>query len=322
MQVDVSILIPVYNVQDYILRCLESVSSQSYTGTMECLIIDDCGTDGSIDIARRFIAEYNGSVNFRIISHDRNRGLSAARNTAVAHAEGEYIMHLDSDDWLEKCALEELMNKQKEAGADIVSGNALAHYESYTKEMIEPDYADKHDMILSTIKMTMDHVIWRRLIRRRLYTENNIQAEEGVNIGEDHHTLPRLVYYANKIAKVNSIVYHYNCVNPGSYMNLSDKGFNLKRFIDDTRSINLLNSFFSGKDDTVVSHLGIIASSYQAHSLLRTIVVGDKQSYVFLCNLQAIRPHYLRDRLKLRFRQISSASKSILHNLLRCNTTT
>ena len=94
----VSIIIPVYNVEPYIEECLLSVSSQTMTEGVECIIVDDCGKDNSMSIAERFIEEYIGKISFSIIHHGSNRGLSAARNTGIKAAKGEYVYFLDSDD--------------------------------------------------------------------------------------------------------------------------------------------------------------------------------------------------------------------------------
>ena len=88
----VSILVPIYNVEKYIEKCLHSVMAQTYQGEIECIIVDDCGTDNSIAIAKRLIDGYNGPIEFRIIHHEHNRGLAAARNTAVAAAKGKFII--------------------------------------------------------------------------------------------------------------------------------------------------------------------------------------------------------------------------------------
>lgn len=93
-----SIVIPVFNVAPYIADCLRSVMRQTYTGSMECLIVDDCGTDDSIAIAKQMIADYKGPIRFQILHHEWNRGLSAARNTGTEAATGEYLYYLDSDD--------------------------------------------------------------------------------------------------------------------------------------------------------------------------------------------------------------------------------
>lgn len=106
----ISVIIPVYNVRNYIVKCLSSVAAQTYSGAMECLIIDDCGQDDSIQLAEEFIQTYRGSIDFRIIRHENNKGLSGARNTGLKEAKGEYIGFIDSDDWVEPRMYEELVN--------------------------------------------------------------------------------------------------------------------------------------------------------------------------------------------------------------------
>ena len=82
----ISILIPIYNVENYIIRCLNSVIEQTYRGPLECILVDDCGNDNSISLVKKFLDSYSGNVKFRILHHDHNRGLAAARNTAVENA--------------------------------------------------------------------------------------------------------------------------------------------------------------------------------------------------------------------------------------------
>ena len=74
----ISIIIPVYNVEPYISDCLQSVMRQTYKGEIECILVDDCGTDKSVEIAEKRIAEYDGPIEFKVLHHDHNRGLSAA----------------------------------------------------------------------------------------------------------------------------------------------------------------------------------------------------------------------------------------------------
>lgn len=93
----VSVIIPVYQVSNYVERCLKSVMSQTYTD-IECIIVDDATKDDSIVKCERLIVEYGGPIKFRILHHEYNRGLSAARNTGTKVAEGEYLYYLDGDD--------------------------------------------------------------------------------------------------------------------------------------------------------------------------------------------------------------------------------
>ena len=281
----VSILVPVYNVELYIERCIRSIMSQTYAGKMECILVDDCGTDRSMAIAKHMIAEYRGPIDFRIVCHERNRGLAAARNTALEHATGEFVCHVDSDDWLENDAIENLVRVQQETEADIVSGNAMAHYPNRVEELIEPNYADKDEMIQQTIQLTLDHVIWRRLIRTTLYRNNGIIAVEGVNIGEDHYTLPRLVYYSKSFAKCDKVVYHYNCLNSNSYMHSSDTRFNFRRYRNDRDSIDFLIDFFTKQNEwDYVKELFKIKTNFIYKLFFSTLKMGDKTAYSELCS--------------------------------------
>ena len=277
--VKISILIPVYNVADYIIRCLNSVVEQTYKDPLECILVDDCGSDNSIPLVKKFLESYSGNVIFRILHHDCNRGLAAARNTAVENAEGDFVFHLDSDDWLEPTAIEHLFNLYNQTGADIVSGNAFRHTNLGEFLLKEPRYKSPMDMVHNTIEMTLDHVVWRRLIKRSLYIDNQISAVEGVDVGEDHHTLPRLAYYASKVATLDEIVYHYNCMNPNSYMSIKTNKVNLKRFKSDLTSIEILQKFFKNKEAYCESRLKKIKLTFGLIMLGQACNLNDVYAY-------------------------------------------
>lgn len=86
----VSIIVPVYNVEKYIITCLESIAHQTYDN-IECIIVDDCGKDHSIQLAENFISSYNGSIKFVVCYREKNGGLSAARNSGLKMASGRFV---------------------------------------------------------------------------------------------------------------------------------------------------------------------------------------------------------------------------------------
>lgn len=97
----ISIIIPVYNVEQYIHRCLESIIEQSIENVrIECILVDDCSPDKSMDIVQKIADDYHGEIQFKMLRHKENRGVSAARNTGLKHASGDYILFVDSDDYL------------------------------------------------------------------------------------------------------------------------------------------------------------------------------------------------------------------------------
>lgn len=119
----ISIIIPVYNVEPYIADCLQSVMRQTYKGEMECIIVDDCGTDNSMGVVEQLIKEYHGSIEFKVLHHEHNRGLSAARNTGMDAACGDYIYFIDSDDWISDDCLDVLVSPLQDMDYDMVLGD-------------------------------------------------------------------------------------------------------------------------------------------------------------------------------------------------------
>ena len=114
-----SIIVPVYNVEKEIRECLDSIKNQTYND-FEVLCVDDCGKDSSMDIVREFAAE---DSRFKILTHEHNSGVSAARNTGLDAAAGDIIMFVDSDDWIEPNALEILVDKLNKTQCEVIMFN-------------------------------------------------------------------------------------------------------------------------------------------------------------------------------------------------------
>ena len=108
----ISIIIPVYNVEKYIERCLLSVIGQKgLDGFVECILVDDCTPDRSMQIAQKLIGDYQGSIHFRIIHNNENQGLSCSRNNGLKIAKGDFVYFLDSDDYIYPNCLELLSQR-------------------------------------------------------------------------------------------------------------------------------------------------------------------------------------------------------------------
>ena len=122
----VSIIIPVYKVEPYIERCVQSVMAQTYTD-IECILVDDCSPDQSIAICERMLIEYHGPITFQILHHEQNRGLSAARNTGTNAANSDYIFYLDSDDEITHDCISLLVKEtERHPGVELVQGGIKA----------------------------------------------------------------------------------------------------------------------------------------------------------------------------------------------------
>lgn len=239
----VSILVPVFGVERFIERCARSLFEQTYHN-LEYIFIDDGSTDRSIEILQSVVEEYpTRKAAVRIIRHDHNRGLGAARNTALDNATGEFVYHVDSDDFIERDAIRLLVTRQTETDADIITGNALIIYPYKSFVDTEPDYVDSSTMTLAILKR--HHFIWNRLIRLSLYNDNEIRVKEGVDYCEDYQQTPRLAFLARKVARIDKITYYYCRDNAASYGALFNEDYGLIR--DALDSYRLVEEFFSDK---------------------------------------------------------------------------
>lgn len=124
-KISISLIIPVYRVSDYIERCLKSVIKQTYNH-FECILVDDASPDDSIAKCEQMIAAYDGPIQFRILHHQQNKGLSAARNTGIDAATGDYILFIDSDDVISDDCVERLMTPVlKDDSIEMVIGEHI-----------------------------------------------------------------------------------------------------------------------------------------------------------------------------------------------------
>lgn len=223
--IKVSIIIPVYNVAPYIGDCLQSVMRQTYAGSMECLLVDDCGEDDSMAIVERMIAEYNanlnanvsegGGIQFRIIHHERNRGLSAARNTGTFAAVGEYLYYLDSDDEITDDCIEKLMQRVMEnPDIEMVQGNAYRHLMSgesvvFVKEVVLPLAKTNEEVRRCFYPYEQFYApLWNKLLKRSFIRDNSILCKEGL-LHEDVLWIFYLQKYVKRAAFEACITYHY-----------------------------------------------------------------------------------------------------------------
>ena len=203
----VSILVPVYGVEKYIERCARSIFEQTYHD-LDIVFIDDCTPDKSIDILKRVLNDYlERKEQTRIIKHERNKGIAATRNTGINVAKGTFLTYVDSDDWIELNAVEELVKKQVETGAEIITGLALINEDTSDMRYIEPVYKNKEEMLTNILSQPCHHELWGRLFKKSLFYD--VKALEGNNFGEDLRLLTMSVWYANKVSRLDKSIYHY-----------------------------------------------------------------------------------------------------------------
>jgi len=241
MKYDVSILVPVYKVAKFIERSIHSLFNQSYD-KIEFIFVDDCSPDNSIEILRTVMQQYPHRLeHINIITHERNRGLAAARNTAIANARGTFILQIDSDDFIESTMVSEMFELAIRENADIVMSDYYIQWATRKKYVTQTYTGDKGQFLQQLLSATAMPAVWNKMIRRELYLRNNIKASEGVNIGEDLAVMPKLVYNANKIVKINKAYVYYVQFNNHSYT----KTFSVKSLKDISWVLNDLESYFN-----------------------------------------------------------------------------
>lgn len=242
--IKISIIIPVYNTEKYLKRCLNSIINQNFK-EIEIIIINDCSTDNSLEIIKKYIEIEKRII---LINKEKNEGLSAARNSGIEIAKGEYILHIDSDDWIEQNYFKDMYKFAIKNKADIVISD---YYEDYNNLDIRYIQGQKE---INTIQINKLKVIeniflfkgstsvWNKLIKTELYRKNQIKHPQGISLGEDLAVIPKLIYYSQKIVKLNKAYYHY-IQNPLSIT----KKYNKNKIYEIYEVLKINEKFFQNK---------------------------------------------------------------------------
>lgn len=226
----ISIIVPVYNVAPYVGRCINSVIGQTYDGPLECIIVDDKGQDNSMEIVREILSSYTGKIEFHIIVHESNKGLSGARNTGIKNAQGDYVYFLDSDDEIVPECIECMAKiAVLYPGVDIVQGNMVVTDEYYRGYDISrrnfPPFSSDRKWIIRHMLEDIPTTAWNKLIRRQLILDHALYFKEGL-AKEDEHWKFSSYRKISSIAFCNKPTYIYY-VNPGSLTQMRYKDWDL-----------------------------------------------------------------------------------------------
>jgi glycosyltransferase involved in cell wall biosynthesis len=206
----VSIIIPIYNVEAYITDCLESICMQDYLN-IEVILVDDKTPDKSMVIAGPIIEKIRQKYPVLVINHDVNKGLSAARNTGIKAANGDYVYFLDSDDALKPYAISCLVKFIKKYGRiDVVIGNYIVLTSEHPETIPISGYFNDKDSILKIFLENKIHIMaWNKLIRRSFLLANNIFFENGL-LSEDVLFSYQTALKAESIFIASEATYIYN----------------------------------------------------------------------------------------------------------------
>lgn len=213
--IKVSVIVPIYNVRNFILRCAESLMQQTLED-VEYIFVNDATPDDSMEILKCVLQRSSKmNDNIRILEHEVNCGLPAARNTGLSVASGEYIFHCDGDDYVEPNMLKDMYLMAKSENADIVWSDWFLSFEKRERYMKQPSLDSSENTLIALLSGSMKYNVWNKLIRKRLYDDNGILFPEGYSMGEDM-TIIKLMACAKNVAYVPHAYYHYVRTNSGA----------------------------------------------------------------------------------------------------------
>lgn len=265
----VTFILPVYNAESTIYRCLDSILKQTYCD-YEVIIVDD----GSIDNSGKICDSYSLNDNrFRVV-HKENAGVASARQLGVSLATGEYVIHIDSDDWIESNMLSDMMNEISDA--DILVSDYYyntKHGQTYVRQV---DCTTSEELLEKIIKGEVFGSLWHKLIRRNLY--QNIKFNTDLTFCEDQLLLFKiLTTYQCKVINLHKAYYHYEC-NDGSITQRTDREYFDNKIKYEDYALQVLSplSFRYIRDifvlDRLKSYSGPIQSKIYSNSEIKALV--------------------------------------------------
>lgn len=205
----ISIVIPVYNAQENISRCLESILFQTYRN-LEILLVNDASTDKSLEIIYHFKeqAEKSG-MKVTVLHHPNNCGVALARNTALDAATGDYIYSMDSDDYIDPECIKEMVLATEKYGADIVGIDWNLTYATNERRIRQANVSSGKELFEKMTSGILRWNLWLWMIRRTLIEEHGFRFIPGANMGEDMMFMIKLSLYAKTVCMINKPFYHY-----------------------------------------------------------------------------------------------------------------
>ena len=270
--ITVSIVVPVYGAENFIAEFADSVFSQTYP-YIEYVFVNDGTKDRSMEVLNSVIDEKYPALRERIhIINKQNGGLPAARKTGLEHAIGDYVWHVDPDDWLELDAVESIVDKIEQTGADVVYFNLVKEYEGKSK--IKKDRPHAADAQAEYVWDMFNHKsfgsVCNKCIKRSLYANERVIFAK-YSYAEDTFLTSQLIGYSKCIAFLDKPLYHYRKTNPHSItrQNLVKRhreyAQNFMRLYDHYRDLPLEESPIASIHDEILIKLGWYVILYRVN---------------------------------------------------------
>lgn len=264
----ISILVPIYNVEKYLRTCLDSLFEQTYSD-IEYVFVHDCGTDNSFAILLEEIEKHPArKPHCAIIENVENLGISKTRNNLIALAKGTYSLFVDSDDWIEKNCIEQLIQEATRKNADIVGGNEIEEWTENNivhQQKITIQYpSDYNERLAYVFSNECPPVLHKQIVRHSLYRENKISIPLNLSHGEDFLLCLHIYYYAKVVSSIPMYFYHYNRSNENSLTFHQTQEHNIERI----QFIGYMEDFAKANDITSIVADSITQRKHIARGLL------------------------------------------------------
>lgn len=287
--IKLSVIIPVYNVEDYLEKCIKSVLNQAYSGDLEIILVNDGSTDKSPIICDRYAL-----MDRRIkVIHKKNGGLSSARNAGIDVATGNYIAFLDSDDFWIKNTINTFIERAEKTNADILVGNAVRYVHKESRFSTYPNNI-KDDVNIITTRDKLFNIldpgnrfqwhVWKCIYKAELIKNNKLYFKNGI-LFEDVEWLPRVFTYAKSIEIVDKIFISYSYQRPKSLT--VDPSKTIRRLMDMLKVVDSLSIYFKNipMDKELKERFFINFSEIYVYVFLRQILLKDQDSRKLLKKL-------------------------------------
>jgi len=271
----ISIIVPVYNVEKFIGKCVRSLFEQTYS-YIEYIFVDDCSLDKSINILEAILEEYpNRKEQTRIIRHEENKGLPSARNSGLKLATGEYIFHCDSDDYLDINAIKLLLEEVEKNNADVVWCDWYLSFKKNERYMHQKPNKTGIISGLEVIKLILGgkirHNVWNKLVKRELYIKNNICFPDNYGMGEDV-TMIKLFAFTDRVCYLPKALYHYVQINENAFTHKTTE----KHLEELKYNIDHINSFLKSKYDEDINDY---ICFFKLNTKLHFLISSEKKLY-------------------------------------------
>lgn len=271
----VSVIIPVYGVEKYIERCARSLFEQTLDD-IEYLFIDDCTLDKSVEILKRVLEEYPHRKSQVVIHRmEQNSGQAKVREWGMRNARGEYVIHCDSDDWLDVHMYEEMYNKAIEEDADVVVCDYVVTNDTSVIKTINACHAKSAKQLIENCLFQRDPwSLWNKLFNRKAYS--NIEYPKGA-MGEDMVTIIQLLWNCKTLSYINKPYYQY-FYNSESITKVCTRDSCISKFNQLSYNTTIVMNFIKNKKLDAEYKDALVVYKNFIRSVLYPIVY-DKQYY-------------------------------------------